>query len=115
MNIFLTNFHAPQQSDLRGIARQFIGCLQNHGFVPEHRMIHNAAEGLQTQAALTQACVAILMAAERIFRVVDVQCLQPVKANDPVEFRQYTVQVIYDVITAVIYMALCSTQKRQTP
>ena len=33
MNEFLTIFQAPQQSDLLGVSRQFVGGLQDHGLV----------------------------------------------------------------------------------
>ena len=68
-------------------------------------MIHNAAEGFQPQAALSQTFVAVFVAGKGVLAVVQVQGVQPVKADHPVKFRQYAVQVIHDVVAAVVDVA----------
>ena len=67
-------------------------------------MIHNAAEDFQPQAALSKAFMAVFVAGKGVLAVVQVQGVQPVQTNHPVKFRQYTVQVVHDVVAAVVDM-----------
>ena len=44
------------------------------------------------------------MRAAGIFAVIQMQCLQPVKADHAVKFRQHAVQIVSDVIACIRYM-----------
>ena len=46
--------------------------------------------------------MAVFVAGKGVLAVVQVQGVQPVQTNHPVKFRQYTVQVVHDVVAAVV-------------
>ena len=68
-------------------------------------MVHHGAEGVQSQKALADAGVAILFRAAGVETVVDVDGLQSVKADHPVELRQHPVQIVNDIVPGVGHMA----------
>ena len=74
------SFHFPQNFDFPGVAGQLVGRFQNHGLVLELRVVHDAAEGFQPQAAFSQAFMAVFVAGKGVLAVVQVQGVQPAKA-----------------------------------
>ena len=49
--------------------------------------------------------MAVFVAGKGVLAVVQVQGVQPIKADHPVKFRQHAVQVIHDVVAAVVDVA----------
>ena len=52
----------PQHGDLRLIAGQFVGGLQDHGLVLQQRMIHDPFKGFHAEMALADTFVTVFMA-----------------------------------------------------
>ena len=59
------------------------------------RVVQDAPERFEAQTALPELFVPVLMRAAGVFAVVQMQRLQPVKADHAVEFRQHAVQIVY--------------------
>ena len=68
-------------------------------------MTDDPGKGFQADTALSDLFMAVLMAAERILAVVDVNRLQFFQTDDPVKFLQHLVQMMDDIVTGVIDMA----------
>ena len=49
--------------------------------------------------------VAVLVGTARIQGIVDMECLQMRQAHNPLEFSQHPIQVIHNIITAVVDVA----------
>ena len=64
-------------------------------------MIDDAAKGRLPQIALADAGVAVLVGAQRVHAVVDVDGLQPLQPDNAVELRQHAVDVARDVVPRV--------------
>ena len=64
-------------------------------------MVHDPGQGLQADAAFTDAGVAVLPGAAGVQAVVEVDGLQPVQADDAVKLRQYAVQVVCQVVPGI--------------
>src|SRR5262249_47021765 len=54
----------------------------------EPPIVDDAAERLEAQAAVADVLVPIDAAAERPLRIVDVECLQPIEADEPAELPE---------------------------
>ena len=67
----------PHEGDLPGVARQVVGGLQAERQVLQGRVVHDPGQGLQTDAAFTDAGVAVLPGAAGVQAVVEVDGLQP--------------------------------------
>ena len=85
----------PEQGDLRCVAGQFIGGLQNHGKTAQLRVVHDGPESIQPKRTVPQTFVPVFMAFERIFGVIQIQGIKPVKADHPVKFRQNAAKIKY--------------------
>ena len=68
-------------------------------------MTHHPGQGLQADAALSDALVPVLPGAGWVLAVVEVDSLQPVQADDLVKLCQHAVQIADDVVSAVGDMA----------
>lgn len=80
------------------IAFIIIGCFQDKGQALERRMKSDSFHGFHADLALTDLLVAVFLGAAVILTVVEVNGLEPVEADDLIEFIQNPVQIIYDVI-----------------
>ena len=54
-------FHFPEHSNLLGVARQFIGCFQDHRQMGKLGMTYDIAEGIQAQIAVTDTFMAVFV------------------------------------------------------
>ena len=64
-------------------------------------MVDDPADGVQGQLTLSNAGVAVLVAAPVVHAVVQMHGLQPVQAHHPVKLREHPIQVVFDVIASV--------------
>ena len=69
-------------------------------------MIYNSAEGFHAKISITQQFMPILVTSEGIFRIVQMQCLKLVQSDHAVEFLQDAVQIIDNIVTAIMYVAV---------
>ena len=64
-----------QQRDFSGVSIQFVGCFQNHRLSQKLGMTHNPGKGFFSQVALPNLLVAVLVAADGILCIVQMQSL----------------------------------------
>jgi len=72
-------------------------------------MVDDARQSFNSDRAFTDFFMAVLVAAERVFAVVEVDRLQARKTNRTVKLLQYTVKIVNDVITAIADVARIQT------
>ena len=72
-------------------------------------MSYHIHDGFQTQMTLTDLCMPVLVRPAGIHAVVDMQRLQPVKADDIVEFIQHAVKIVHYVISGIADMTCIQT------
>lgn len=68
-------------------------------------MIHDPFQGFQTDAPQAQLFMPVLVGSQGILAVVEMDGLQPVQPQDPVESFQHSVQMGGDIIASVPHMA----------
>ena len=73
------------------VTGQLVGRFQYLGQIVKQGVGHNLTEGVQSQIALAQLFVAVLMAARGIHAVVEMQGTKSVQANQPIKLPEYTV------------------------
>ena len=69
------------------------------------RVVDNIRNACQSKRTLADFLVSVLMTADRILAVVQVNGFQPVQADDFIKRLQNAIQIPDDVIAAIIYMA----------
>src|SRR5262249_48929491 len=62
--------------------------FEQHRQPTESRVVDEAAKWLETEAALPDVLVAIDSAPERLLRIVQMECLQPLEADEPPELLE---------------------------
>ena len=82
---------AFQQSDLLTVAVVVIRGFQIKGQVTQNRMVNHALKGLQSQRALSNIGMTVLMAAQGIQAVVQMHGFQPAQSDNMVKFLQHLV------------------------
>ena len=68
-------------------------------------MINNSFHSILADIALADFLVPVLMGAKRIFRIIEMYCLEPVKTDYLIKFLQNAVKIINYVIAGIINMA----------
>ena len=68
-------------------------------------MVDNPDDGFQSQAALADFGMAVLVGIERRQAVIQMDCLEAVQSDDAVKFRQHPVQVIDNIVACAVDMA----------
>lgn len=68
--LFLVGLFHP--GNLLGVPFQVVGSLQIEGKLSQGRMVHNAGQSLHAQISFSQLFVAVLVASQGIFTVVQV-------------------------------------------
>ena len=76
-------------------------------------MIDDGGQRVQPDAALTDLFVPVLVAGEGVFAVVQVNGPQAGQPQRPVERVQHTVQIVHDVVSAVVHVAGVQTDTQQ--
>jgi len=76
-------------------------------------MIDEGREGRKANAALPYFFMAVLLAGKRIFAVVQVDGPQTVKAHGPLKGIQHAVQIVYQIISAVVDVAGVQTHAQK--
>lgn len=96
---------SAQCSYLAPVARELVGRLQNHRQIRDARIRHDGLEGSQAERALSKLFMAVLVGAKRILRIVQMQRLQPIEANHPIELVENSVEVFRYRISRIVHMA----------
>ena len=68
-------------------------------------MVRHGSERVKADAALADGGVAVLVGAERVLRVVQVDGAQAVEPDHAIELLQHAVQIAGDVVAAVPHVA----------
>ena len=68
-------------------------------------MIDEAADYIQAQLAFADAGVPILVRTGWILAVVDVQRFEVIQSDDTVEFSEYSIKVVDDIISGIADVA----------
>ena len=68
-------------------------------------MINNSFHSILADIALADFLVPVLMGTKRIFRIIEMYCLEPVKTDYLIKFLQNAVKIINNVIAGIINMA----------
>ena len=67
-------------------------------------MAHHIHKCIQADLTFADLCMTILMTAQSIYTVVKMNSLQSGKADHLVKLIKNTIQIMYNVITAIPYM-----------
>ena len=96
---------SAKQPDLFRMPVKFVGCLEHKQQMPEPWGINYVCYRIQTDTAMSDFLMPVLMACVRVPAVIEVNRVKPVEPYDPVKFSNDKIKVIYDIITRVVHMA----------
>ena len=95
-----------EEGDFGGVAGEVgLGGLEDHGEGAEEGMTDDGAEGGKSEVAVADGLVAVLMRAERILGVVDVEGAEPGESDDAVELGEDVVEGGGDGVSGVVDVA----------
>ena len=95
----------PQSRNFFGITVKLVRGFKEKRKISQIFIIYNFSERINSDVALAYFLMSVLVVADRIHTVIEMNCLESFKPDYTVKFFKNSVKIIHNVITGVKNMA----------